>query len=111
MRVQDTVLVPTIRLRHKSETTLRELFNSRTNAELAPRFGLGESQLSRLQRGRSDVYPQFLARLLLALEAEGQTESDLIEVLDTDGSTLRIRMTWERVGPYCHACMHDRQSA
>jgi hypothetical protein len=106
--VQDTVLVPTIRLRRKSEETLRELFNSRTNAELAPRFGLGESQLSRLQRGRSDVYPLFLARLLLALEAEGETASDLIEVLDTDGSTLRIHMTWERIKPHCQTCSQVR---
>lgn len=109
--MQDTVHVPTIRLRHKSDETLRGLFNSQSNAEVAPHFGLHESQFSRLQRGCSDVYPQFLARLILALEAEGETASDLIEVLDTDGSTLRIHMTWERTKSHCRVCSQNQRAS
>jgi hypothetical protein len=112
--VQDTIAVPatpTVRLRRNADETLRDLFGSPTNADLAPHLGLDQSQLSRLQRQRCDVYPQFLARLVLALEAKGQDSTDLLDVLDTDGSFLRLTVQWERVRPHCQTCSQDRRTA
>lgn len=82
--------VPTIRLRDGACERLHEIFKCSTDGEVAERIGYDRTQLSRIRRGRSDVGPFFLARLLLAVLAEGEETCDLFDIVRADGSRLPL---------------------
>lgn len=78
---------PTIRLRDGACDRLREIFGCTRDYEVAEQMDVDPTQLSRIQTGRADVGPSFLARVLIALAAKGVDTADLFEVVDVYGYT------------------------
>lgn len=108
---QQTLLrAPTIRLRAGACERLREILECDTDYEVADVIGMDPTQLSRIRRGKSDVGPNFLARVMLALAAKGVSTAELFEVMDVHGNTTPMSASCDMTGRRTSAFAQRRAS-
>lgn len=87
---------PIVRLREGANDVLREIFEARTDGEVAGYIGVDASTYSRMQNWASHPGPLFTARLILAarnvaeIKGDELNLSDLFEIVTEDGTTVPL---------------------